>query len=61
MSDECEYCMFYLGEFGICRRFPPKLVKQGNTWTSGYPPVDEDMWCGEFYKQIGRREEFKED
>lgn len=32
-------------DYGECRRFPPKRVPAEE---SGYPVVEQDMWCGEF-------------
>ena len=32
-------------DYGECRRFPPKLVPAEE---SGFPVVEETMWCGEF-------------
>lgn len=34
-----------LSDYGECRRFPPKRVPAEE---SGFPIVDESMWCGEF-------------
>jgi len=34
-----------LSDYGECRRFPPKAVPSEE---SGFPIVEETMWCGEF-------------
>lgn len=32
-------------DYGECRRFPPKVMPPED---SGFPVVEDDMWCGEF-------------
>ena len=34
-----------VSDYGECRRFPPKVAPPEE---SGYPIVEEYMWCGEF-------------
>ena len=34
-----------VSDYGECRRFPPKLVGPEE---SGFPIVEENLWCGEF-------------
>ena len=70
MKDQCEYCMFYLpdevegeeaSEYGICRRYPPRLVEEDDGFSSEYPPIKEDDWCGEHEPQLGRRDKLDGD
>jgi hypothetical protein len=62
MKDICKECSFYRAEeedfvVGVCRRYPPKLVDADEDgYSSEYPPVSEDDWCGEFNNQVGRRD-----
>ncbi len=61
MKDKCDKCTFYLAEaedydYGVCRRYPPELVDEEEGFSSEYPPVQDDDWCGEFVHQVGRRD-----
>jgi hypothetical protein len=65
MKDKCEKCVFYLAatddgveydDYGVCRRYPPELVDDEEGFSSEYPPVQDNDWCGEFVHQVGRRD-----
>ena len=43
--DHIENSDSLVSDYGECRRFPPKLVAAEE---SGFPVVEENLWCGEF-------------
>lgn len=60
--DTCYHCRFWLG-FGVrergpkgqCRRYPPTITPR--TPEGDFPTTQSTDWCGEWHRDIGRREE----
>jgi hypothetical protein len=55
VMEKCQNCKYFTGEKeGVCRRYPPVIVKkprQGMRFRSTvttWPRVKEGMWCGEW-------------
>ena len=37
---------------GTCRRYPPRLVGEDeDSWIVAFPPVDAELWCGEWQRR----------
>lgn len=54
----CKVCKFWKQiniDGGICRRYPPIKLPEGQIYKSAFPQTSEDLWCGEF-KRMGKLE-----
>lgn len=51
LEEMCENCKWWAGfeeaRQGNCHRFPPS-IKRLSAYSFGYPPTDNNDWCGEF-------------
>jgi hypothetical protein len=56
VSEYCGNCRFFMEQedVGICRRYPPAILNDGDAAFTVHPIVDATEWCGEH--QLGGKQ-----
>ena len=56
-KNTCDFCKYFsldVNGCGECRRHPPGMYVDSGVPYVGFPPTDEEHWCGDFIPRLFR-------